>query len=349
MSASISAATDLRLQQAIIWLNTLKSSFGLELDTLQAASSDASFRRYFRLNAQGRTVILMHAPPETEDYKSFIHVTELLAPTGIHVPEILATNLEQGFLLLSDLGQDNFQNALQKNLLTQRELDKLYRSTLQTLVKLQQADTTGLPPYNEKRLLDELQIFPEWYVQKHRQFELSDKDKEMLDKTFAELVKANVQSSTVLVHRDFHSPNLMMPLPGQTEPGVIDYQDALAGPITYDIASLVMDARHTWSEEQQLDWAIRYWQVALEAGLDVPADFAVFHQQYEWMGLQRNLRILGVFARLSLRDGKHHYLDHIPRLLIYVHQVASRYESFNALLRLLNRIEGRQTVLGMTV
>ncbi len=348
MSASISAASDPRLQQAITWLNTLKSSFGLDLDTLQAASSDASFRRYFRLKSQDRTVILMDAPPASEDCKPFIQVTELLAPTGIHVPEILAADTEQGFLLLSDLGQDNFQHAL-KTPMAQSELDKLYRSTLLTLVKLQQADTTGLPPYDEQRLLEELQVFPEWYVQKHRQFELSEQDKSMLSDTFAQLAQANVQSATVLVHRDFHSPNLMMPLPGQTEPGVIDYQDALAGPITYDIASLVMDARHTWTEEQQLDWAIRYWQAAMEAGLDVPADFAVFHQQYEWMGLQRNLRILGVFARLSLRDGKHHYLDHMPRLLGYVHQVASRYECFNALLRLLNRLEGRQTILGMTV
>ncbi|HCA16500.1 MAG: aminoglycoside phosphotransferase family protein [Alcaligenes pakistanensis] len=348
MSASISAASDPRLQQAITWLNTLKSSFGLDLDTLQAASSDASFRRYFRLKTQDRTVILMDAPPASEDCKPFVHVTQLLAPTGIHVPEILAADTEQGFLLLSDLGQDNFQHAL-KTPMAQSELDKLYRSTLLTLVKLQQADTTGLPPYDEQRLLEELQVFPEWYVQKHRQFELSEQDKSMLSDTFAQLAQANVQSATVLVHRDFHSPNLMMPLPGQTEPGVIDYQDALAGPITYDIASLVMDARHTWTEEQQLDWAIRYWQAAMEAGLDVPADFAIFHQQYEWMGLQRNLRILGVFARLSLRDGKHHYLDHMPRLLGYVHQVASRYECFNALLRLLNRLEGRQTILGMTV
>ena len=348
MSASISAASDPRLQQAITWLNTLKSSFGLDLDTLQAASSDASFRRYFRLKTQDRTVILMDAPPASEDCKPFVHVTQLLAPTGIHVPEILAADTEQGFLLLSDLGQDNFQHAL-KTPMAQSELDKLYRSTLLTLVKLQQADTTGLPPYDEQRLLEELQVFPEWYVQKHRQFELSEQDKSMLNDTFAQLAQANVQSATVLVHRDFHSPNLMMPLPGQTEPGVIDYQDALAGPITYDIASLVMDARHTWTEEQQLDWAIRYWQAAMEAGLDVPADFAIFHQQYEWMGLQRNLRILGVFARLSLRDGKHHYLDHMPRLLGYVHQVASRYECFNALLRLLNRLEGRQTILGMTV
>ncbi|MBP6622079.1 MAG: phosphotransferase [Alcaligenes sp.] len=348
MSASISAASDPRLQQAITWLNTLKSSFGLDLDTLQAASSDASFRRYFRLKTQDRTVILMDAPPASEDCKPFVHVTQLLAPTGIHVPEILAADTEQGFLLLSDLGQDNFQHAL-KTPMAQSELDKLYRSTLLTLVKLQQADTTGLPPYDEQRLLEELQVFPEWYVQKHRQFELSEQDKSMLSDTFAQLAQANVQSATVLVHRDFHSPNLMMPLPGQTEPGVIDYQDALAGPITYDIASLVMDARHTWTEEQQLDWAIRYWQAAMEAGLDVPADFAIFHQQYEWMGLQRNLRILGVFARLSLRDGKHHYLDHMPRLLGYVHQVASRYECCNALLRLLNRLEGRQTILCMTV
>ncbi|XOT96955.1 aminoglycoside phosphotransferase family protein, partial [Alcaligenes pakistanensis] len=172
MSASISAASDPRLQQAITWLNTLKSSFGLEIDSLQAASSDASFRRYFRLKTQDRTVILMDAPPATEDCKPFVHVTQLLAPTGIHVPEILAADTEQGFLLLSDLGQDNFQHAL-KNPMAQSELDKLYRSTLLTLVKLQQADTTGLPPYDEQRLLEELQVFPEWYIQKHRQFELS--------------------------------------------------------------------------------------------------------------------------------------------------------------------------------
>ncbi|WP_394064450.1 aminoglycoside phosphotransferase family protein [Alcaligenes sp. WGS1538] len=348
MSVPFSPTADARLQQAIAWLTTLKDRYSLQLETLQPASSDASFRRYFRLQADGRSLILMDAPPAMEDCGPFLHVTELLAPTGINVPDIIAVDREQGFMLLSDLGKDNFYNALQSPM-EQKALDQLYRSTLLTLVKMQQADTTGLPAYDEARLLEELQVFPEWYVQRYRQVELTDKERDMLRRTFDELVKANVQSATVLVHRDFHSPNLMMPLPGQTEPGVIDYQDALAGPITYDIASLVMDARHTWPEEQQLDWAIRYWQAAVEAGLEVPADFAVFHHQYEWMSLQRNLRILGVFARLSLRDGKHHYLDHMPRLLQYVHQVASRYQAFSGLLRLLNRLEGRQTVLGMTV
>ncbi|HRL20658.1 aminoglycoside phosphotransferase family protein [Alcaligenes sp. SDU_A2] len=348
MSVPFPSTADQRLQQAIAWLTPLKDRHGLQLDTLQPASSDASFRRYFRLQAADRSLILMDAPPATEDCGPFLHVTQLLAPTGIHVPDIIAVDREHGFMLLSDLGQDNFYHALQAPM-EQQALDQLYRNTLLTLVKMQQADITGLPPYDEARLLEELQVFPEWYVQRYRQIELSDKEKTMLTVTFNELAKANVQSATVLVHRDFHSPNLMMPLPGQSEPGVIDYQDALAGPITYDIASLVMDARHTWPEEQQLDWAIRYWQAAVEAGLDVPADFAVFHQQYEWMSLQRNLRILGVFARLSLRDGKHHYLDHMPRLLQYVHQVASRYQTFSGLLRLLNRLEGRQTILGMTV
>jgi aminoglycoside/choline kinase family phosphotransferase len=188
-------------------------------------------------------------------------------------------------------------------------------------------------------------------VAHHCQATLTPKETEDLASLFETLVNDNIRSEKVLVHRDFHSPNLMLctePRFG-ANPGIIDYQDALAGPITYDIASLVMDARTTWEEPQQLDWAIRYWEYAQKLNLPVDNDFADFHRAYEWMSLQRNLRILGVFSRLSLRDGKHHYLDHIPRVLTYVRQVAERYGQFKPLLRLLDRLEGKTRVMGLSL
>ena len=195
---------------------------------------------------------------------------------------------------------------------------------------MQQAPVTGLAPYDTARLAQELTLFPEWYVSRHHGVTLDDKMSSALEKIFALLSASNGGQPTVLVHRDYHSPNLMVcdqPQYGPN-PGIIDFQDALAGPITYDLASLVTDARTTWEEPQQLDWAIRYWEMARAAGLPVDADFAEFHRAYEWMGLQRNLRILGVFARLNHRDGKKHYLDHMPRVNGYVRQVAQRYGVF---------------------
>ena len=197
-----------------------------------------------------------------------------------------------------------------------------------------------------ERLAQELTVFPEWYAQRHCQIELNDTERQTLHDSFTTLIQDNVQQPCVLVHRDFHSPNIMVNNHGL--PGIIDYQDALVGPITYDIASLVMDARTTWEEPQQLDWAIRYWEAAKAARLPVAADFADFHRAYEWMSLQRNLRILGVFARLSYRDGKHHYLDHMPRVNTYVRQVAGRYNAFRPLLRLLDKLENRQVSVGYT-
>ena len=195
-----------------------------------------------------------------------------------------------------------------------------------------------------ERLMQELTVFPEWYAKHHCQVDLSDAEQQVLHDSFTMLTQDNVQQPSVLVHRDFHSPNIMT----GDRPGIIDYQDALAGPITYDIASLVMDARTTWEEPQQLDWAIRYWEAAKAAGLPIAPDFADFHRAYEWMGLQRNLRILGVFARLSHRDGKHHYLDHMPRVNAYVRQVAGRYNAFRPLLRVLDKLENRETKVGYT-
>lgn len=340
---------DPRLAQIRNWLDSLPADLDLAVDTLRPASADASFRRYFRLDAGERTLIVMDAPPAHEDCRPFLHVGQLLADAGLNVPKVLAQDLDQGLLLLSDLGEQTYYQRIQAGM-PDSQLQTLYREALAALVQLQKASTAGLASYDTGRLADELKLFPEWYVQKHHGETLDDKTANALEKIFALLSASNGGQAQVLVHRDFHSPNLMVC--GQPQygpnPGIIDFQDALAGPITYDLASLVTDARTTWEEPQQLDWAIRYWEMARAAGLPVDSDFADFHRAYEWMGLQRNLRILGVFARLNHRDGKAHYLAHMPRMNGYVRQVAQRYGVFTPLLRLLDKLDDRQVRVGYT-
>jgi aminoglycoside/choline kinase family phosphotransferase len=338
---------DTRRTHILAWLNTLPSELGLNTDTLAPASSDASFRRYFRLTAAVGTLIVMDAPPPHEDGRPFIHADELLAQARVNVPRILASDLEQGFMLLSDLGSDTYYQRIQTGL-DDIELQRLYRDALSALVTVQGAATTGLSSFNPARFTDELALFPEWYVGKHHGVTLDDETRGQLQQVFGLLATSCASDKTVFVHRDFHSPNLMVCDESRfgPNPGVIDFQDALAGPITYDLASLVMDARTTWEEPQQLDWAIRYWEMARKAGLPVDADFADFHRAYEWMSLQRNLRILGVFARLSHRDGKNAYLAHIPRVNQYVRQVADRYGVFKRLLRLLDTLDNREVSFG---
>ena len=338
---------DSRLDALKHWLASLADQHGLDLDSLRPASSDASFRRYFRLEGRDGSVIAMDAPPQHEDCLPFLLVGEKLRQAGVTVPQVHARDVEQGFLLISDLGRQTYYQAIIQGL-PDATLQTLYRQAIATLVRMQHADAAGLPAYDEARLLAELELFPQWYVEKHCQAQLSDTEHAMLQRVFSALAQDAAAQPVVLVHRDFHSPNLMVAEQPEGEPGVIDYQDALIGPITYDLASLVTDARTTWEEAQQLDWAIRYWQAARAAGLPVPADFADFHRSYEWMSLQRNLRILGVFARLSHRDGKNHYLDHIPRVQGYVRQVAGRYGIFAPLLRLLDRLENRPISYGYT-
>ncbi|TEA69953.1 aminoglycoside phosphotransferase [Pollutimonas harenae] len=344
MEPTLNTRPDQRLATLKTWLQNIADVHGLNIATLRPASSDASFRRYYRLQTTTGTVVAMDAPPEHEDCRPFLHVTGLLEQAGLRVPTILAQNLPDGFLLLSDLGEQTYYQIIQAGL-DDTQLQTLYRSAIKALVRMQHAPTTALPIYDTDRLTQELTVFPEWYAQRHCQIELNDAERQILHSSFDALVQDNVRQPNVLVHRDFHSPNIMI---NDDQPGIIDYQDALTGPITYDIASLVMDARTTWEEAQQLDWAIRYWEAAKTAGLPVPADFADFHRAYEWMSLQRNLRILGVFARLSHRDGKHHYLDHIPRVNTYVRQVAGRYNTFRPLLRLLDKLENRQVSIGYT-
>lgn len=341
---------DPRRDQLTGWLRSLPGALGLAPDTLRPVSGDASFRRYFRVDAAGRTLIVMDAPPGREDCRPFVHVAELLTRTGLNVPRIVASDLEQGLLLLTDLGPDTYYQRVVAGL-ADDVLQRLYRDALAALVRMQTAPVQGLPAYDAARLAAELELFPQWYAERHCGVTLAPAQAAALQKVFSVLVAHNAAQPRVLVHRDYHSPNLIVsddPDRYGPNPGVLDFQDALAGPISYDIASLVMDARTTWEEPQQLDWAIRYWDMARRQGLPVPADFAEFHRDYEWMGLQRNLRILGVFARLHHRDGKSGYLDHIPRVSAYVRQVARRYDVFAPLVRLLDTLENRQATVGFT-
>lgn len=340
--------TQTRQQHLLHWLNSIADCYQLDLQSLTSASSDASFRRYYRLQSGDTTLIVMDTPPTKENNPAFIDIQARLAQAGNKVPEILAYEPTHGFMLLSDLGQQSYYHVLQ-NELDPRALQAMYRLAIEELIRMQHANTEGLPVYSAQRMLEELELFEEWYIKQHCQTELTATEKQNLTKLFQILVNDNVQHGAVLVHRDFHSPNLMMPTDDSLQPGIIDFQDAVVGPLTYDLASLVMDARHSWTEEQQLDWAIRYWQAAHHAGLDIDTDFAQFHRAYEWMSVQRNLRILGVFSRLSIRDNKPHYLAHMPRVNHYLRQVFVRYEEFNALRRLFDRLENKQTVLGMTI
>ena len=342
-------SSDPRMSLLLKWLATLDSKIGLQIPSLAPASSDASFRRYFRIQASSATLIVMDAPPAQENCRPFVDIAARLSQVKLNVPAILAQDLEQGFLLLSDLGPTTYYAKIQQGL-TDAELQPLYRDALAALVQLQTANHAGLPAYDAKRLKDELGLFVEWYVTVHCKTQLEPAVLQQLDQVFDLLVAHNAAQPIVLVHRDFHSPNLMLSKGSQygINPGVLDFQDAVAGPITYDLASLVVDARTTWEEPQQIDWAIRYWELARKQGLPVPADFADFHRDYEWMGLQRNLRILGVFARLNHRDKKAAYLAHLPRVNQYVRQVAARYMVFKPLLRVLDQLDQVQTKVGYT-
>ncbi len=347
--APSSTDTDDRYALVQTWVAGLAKKYGIREESLRPASSDASFRRYFRADTADGTLIIMDAPPAHEDCRPFVDIAHRLELAELNVPVILENNAEQGLLLLTDLGNDTFYQRIVAGL-DDATLQAHYRGALQALVTMQQVPTQNLPVYDAARLRDELALFPDWYVARHCNATLSENEKSALEAIFDQLTAHNSRQATCFVHRDFHSPNLMFnehPQDGRG-PGIIDFQDAVLGPVSYDLVSLVMDARTTWEEPQQLDWAIRYWEMAKKAGIPVPADFADFHVDYEWMGLQRNLRILGVFARLSIRDGKPHYQQHMPRVNAYVRQVAARYNAFRPLLRLLDRLDNIETKVGYT-
>jgi aminoglycoside/choline kinase family phosphotransferase len=310
--------------------------------SIAPASADASFRRYFRvIPADGQPRIVMDAPPEHENSQPFVHVAGLFAAAGAHVPQIFAADLEQGFMLLSDLGDRTYLSALDA-----ASAPPLYRAACATLIKIQQASQPGvLPDYDRALLKRELDLFPDWYIAKHLGATLNELQKASLEAAFALLLANNLAQPQVFVHRDYHSRNLMV---REGEPGVLDFQDAVYGPITYDLVSLLRDAYIDWEEEQELDWVIRYWEMARQAGLPVSQDFAEFYRDYEWMGAQRQLKVLGIFARLCYRDGKDGYLKDMPRVMKYLRRTCERYRELGPLLRLLDELEERKVDVGYT-
>lgn len=324
------------------WLHQVLPDEVFELTT---ASADASFRRYFRLHLSNRSLIVMDAPPPQEDCRPFVHVAELFLQAGLHVPQVLAQDLERGFLLLSDLGDTTYLQRLDEN-----TADALYRDAFSALIKMQLASQPGvLPLYDESLLTREMQLFPDWYIDKHLSFSLEQPDQQVLQTTFALLNRNILAQAKVYVHRDYHSRNLMVCEADEKQnPGILDFQDAVFGPITYDLVSLLKDAYIAWEEERVLDWAVRYWQSARQAGLPVPADFADFYRDFEWMGAQRHIKILGIFARLCHRDGKEAYLKDMPLVMDYLRRTCARYIELRPLLRLLDKIAKTQPQVGYT-
>jgi len=312
------------------WLATqLKSS----RFSLTPASEDASFRRYFRATLEdGASFVAMDAPPEKEDCRPFVRIARLLADAGVHAPVVHAQDLGAGFLLLSDLGTRTYLGEL-----TAATAGALMADAIDALIRWQLASRPDeLPPYDEALLRRELNLFPEWYVARHRRKSLSASQAETLERIFALLMQSALAQPAVYVHRDYMPRNLMVSEPN---PGVLDFQDAVMGPITYDVVSLMRDAFLSWEEERVLDWTVRYWEKAKRAQLPVDPDFGEFWRAFEWMGLQRHLKVLGIFARINYRDGKPKYLSDTPRFLAYARPVAHRYRELAPLNQLLDEIE----------
>jgi N-acetylmuramate 1-kinase len=321
-----------RKQQLETWL---KNNLGGQAFTLSVASADASFRRYFRVHLADKTLIAMDAPPPQEDCTPFVKIAKLLCDAGLNAPQVLAQDLQNGFLLLSDLGDDTYLSALNNDTAA-----KLYGDATDALIKMQlKSQPDALPPYDAALLTREMQLFPDWYVAKHIKFELNAEQQTALNNTFELLNKNILSQGQVYVHRDYHSRNLM--ITKENNPGVLDFQDAVYGAITYDLVSLLKDAYIQWDEEQVIDFAVRYWEKARKAKLPVPQDFSEFYRDFEWMGAQRHIKVLGIFARLSIRDGKDGYIKDMPLVLHYLRKVCERYVELRPMLRLLDALEGK--------
>lgn len=287
-----------------------------------AASSDASFRRYFRYPWKQGDIIAMDAPPVTEDCRPFVQVAELLRNAGVVVPEILAQDLDQGFLALSDLGADTLLQLMSKPGFDPQQVDPLYSSAIDVIIRMQKiAAEDVLPRYDEALLRRELDLFPDWYIRRQLQREPGASESSLLSELFSQLIEAVTRQAYVFVHRDYMPRNLMVMDGGL---GVLDFQDAVFGPISYDPVCLFKDAFISWPESRVERWLQQYWRQAVDAGLPVPEDFAVFMRDCDYMGVQRHLKVIGIFARICHRDGKPHYLSDVPRFFQYLNAVAKR-------------------------
>ena len=325
------------------WLGSIAEQYNLDLSTEKPASTDAGFRSYFRVaDHDGKTYIVMDAPTDHEDVRPFIRVTSLFEKAKLTVPHIYEQSVEKGFLLLTDLGEKTYLNVLNED-----NARELMGKAIDALVQWQSISEPGvLPEYDRALLTRELNLFPEWYISKHRGKTLDERQSALLKVCFERILQNNLAQAKVFVHRDYMPRNLMPMASGG--PGILDYQDAVYGPVSYDIASLLRDAFISWNETFVIDMTIRYWEKARSAGIPVPEDFGIFWKDVEWMGLQRHLKILGIFARLNYRDGKEKYLADTPRFINYVRQTAHRYDELKALLFLIDQIEDSVPKYGYT-
>jgi aminoglycoside/choline kinase family phosphotransferase len=350
-------STDSRLELLKAWLLGHAARYALELDTLVPASSDASFRRYFRLTgkaAEGEsatTLIAVDAPPP-EKCREFVQIAGLLGDADVHVPRVLEANFDAGLMLVTDLGTASYLAALTDAQQSgdSRRARTLMRDALDALIRWQLSSRENvLPPFDEAFLRREMELMPEWFIGRHLAREVDEKTRGVLDRTFALLIASARAQPQVFMLRDFMPRNLMIAAaPNPVNPGVLDFQDAVFGPITYDVASLLRDAFIGWDEEFELDCFVYYWERAKKAGLPVDADFGEFYRQIEWMGLQRHIKVLGLFCRINYRDGKPHYMKDLPRFIGYARKVAERYAPLRPFAKLLDELEGRANEVGYT-
>jgi len=326
------------------WLAPIARARGLRIDSLQPASADASFRRYLRVQSATDSFIVMDAPPPQEDVRPFVHIAGLIDAAGLHAPQVLECDPAQGFLLLTDLGNSLYLDRLRDDPGAQAE--RLMRDAVQALVRFQQGvDPSTLPPYDAALLQRELDLFPDWCVAREFGITWTEAQRTRWQQLCDTLIGSALAQPTVAVHRDYMPRNLMVADPN---PGILDFQDAVRGPITYDVASLLRDAFLSWDEEREIDWAVRYWEQARRAALPVGDDFGEFWRQVEWMGLQRHLKVLGIFCRLKHRDGKARYAEDLPRFFAYATKVATRYVQLRPLLPLIEPMSGSMVEAGYT-
>jgi aminoglycoside/choline kinase family phosphotransferase len=329
---SLSSAVDERRVELQQWV---AEQLGEQLGQGLPASTDASFRRYFRFSHGGNTLVAMDAPPPQEDCQPFVTVAALLAEAGVNSPDIIAQDLSRGFLLLQDLGRDTYLDVLNAG-----NADALFGDAIDALLRIQSISAgDSLPAYDEALLRRELELFPEWYLGRHLGRDIDARLRADLDQLFEVLVQRALAQARVFVHRDYMPRNLMLSEPN---PGVIDFQDAVYGPISYDPICLFKDAFVSWPEDRVTQWLRQYWQRAGALGLPVPAGFDEFRKDCDLMGAQRHLKVMGIFARICHRDGKPAYLEDVPRFINYLAQVAPRYPELAPLQRILDSLAAAQ-------
>lgn len=348
MRSDIPWSDPARQDAFVHWLAQVAPAHGLQPETLAPASADASFRRYLRINGRDGPCIVMDAPPPQEDVRPFMAMAGRITAAGLNAPQVLAADTAQGFLLLTDLGSRLLLDALREA--GPAEADALMRQALQALVHFQvHVPADGLPPYDEALLARELALFPEWCVQREYGITWTAPQQATWDRSCRLLIDSALAQPQVAVHRDWMPRNLMVTEPF---PGILDFQDAVRGPLTYDVASMLRDAFISWDEAQEIDWAVRWWEQARRAGVPLGEtlghDFGEFWRALEWMGLQRHLKVLGIFCRLKHRDGKPAYAQDLPRFFGYATRVAHRYGPLRPLLPLLEPLSGQAVASGYT-